>query len=172
VANQPELPVVRAPAEPFIQIAAIGALVVLLVFAVRVWPSLPASVPTHFGFSGEPDRWGGRAWLLALPAMATLFFLVLTLLERAPHVYNYPIELTSSNAPRAHALGRELVLWLKLIVIVTFAVIFWTSVQVALGKATALPGWFLPAVLGSTAGVILVTFVRMMRLRALRPAAV
>jgi uncharacterized membrane protein len=164
VDNPAKLPV--APAERILQIVAIAAVVALLAFAVRVWPELPATVPTHFGFSGEPDRWGSRAWLLVLPAMATLLFVVLTLLERAPQIYNYPIEVSSTNAPRVYVIGRQLVLSLKLIVVVTFAVIFHTSVEVALGNATALPSWFLAAVLGSTAGVILVSLVRISRTRA------
>jgi hypothetical protein len=154
VATQTALLVVRPRGERVIQIAAIGAVVALLAFAVRVWPDLPAIVPTHFDFSGEPDAWGSRARLLVLPTMATLVFLVLTLLERAPHVYNDP------------TLGRQLVLAVKLIVVVTFAIIFRACVDVALGNATALPGWFLPAVLGSIFGVILVTLLRMNRTRA------
>jgi uncharacterized membrane protein len=147
------------------QVAAIGALMMLLAYAVRVWPDLPATVPIHFGSSGAPDGWGKRATLLILPMVATVHFLVLTALERVPHLYNYPLEVTAKNAPVVYALSRRLTLSLKLIIVVAFGFIFHTSVQVALGEATALPGWFLPALLGSMAGVMLVTFVRLIRLR-------
>jgi hypothetical protein len=71
-----------------------------------------------------------------------------------------------ANAPRVYALTRRLVLSMKLIFVVAFGLVFRTAVEVAVGKATGLPGWFLPAVLGASAGVILVTFVRMSRARA------
>jgi uncharacterized membrane protein len=148
------------------QVVAVGTVVTLLAYAVHVWPNLPEIVPSHFGISGPPDAWGSRAGLIVLPATATLLFFALTFLERVPHVYNYPIEVTAANASVVYALGRQLVLSLKLIVVVTFGFIFRTSVEVALGNAEALSGWFLPAVLGSTAGVIVVTLVRIRRIRA------
>ncbi|MEN9578324.1 MAG: hypothetical protein RJA70_1333 [Pseudomonadota bacterium] len=142
------------------QVVALGTVVTLLVYAVWVWPDLPARVPTHFGISGAPDGWGSRAWLLALPTLATLLFLGLTFLERVPHLYNYPIEVTASNAPLVYALGRQLVLALKLIVVVAFGLVFRTSVEVALGRAAALPGGFFPIIVGSTAAVFVITLVR------------
>jgi uncharacterized membrane protein len=165
VAQQPQLTFVRSRAERVVQMVAIAALAALLAFAVRVWPDLPATVPTHFGISGAPDAWGSRASLLVLPAMATLLFLLLTLLERVPQLYSYPIAVTATNAPQVYAIGRQLVLSLKLVVVVTFGFIFRMSVDVALGKAAALAGWFLPAVLGAMVAAILVTLVRMSRSR-------
>ena len=149
-----------------LQVAAAGALVALLVHVARVWPALPASVPTHFGASGPPDAWGSRASLLFLPALATVFFVGLSLLERVPHRYNYPVEVTAANAPLLYALGRRLVLSLKLIVVVAFGFIFRVAADVAIGRATVLPGWFLPAIVAAAALVILVGVVRMTRARA------
>jgi uncharacterized membrane protein len=166
MAHRPEILVRRSRAERVMQVAAVGCLVTLLAYAAYVWPDLPARVPTHFGFAGPPDAWGSRASLLALPLMATVFFLALTFLERIPHHYNYPIEVTAANAPRMYALGRRLVLSVKLMLVLVFGFIFRTSADVALGKASGLPGWFLPAILASTAGVILVSVVRMSRSRA------
>jgi hypothetical protein len=71
--------------------------------------------------------------LFLLPILATVSFLVLTFLERAPHVYNYPIEVTTANAPMIYALGRRSILWLKLIIVVAFGLGFRASVEVALG---------------------------------------
>jgi uncharacterized membrane protein len=155
--------VARSSAEAVLQVAACGAWVALLAEVVRVWPRLPAAVPTHFGVAGSPDAWGSRASLLALPALATAFFVVLSALERVPHVYNYPIDVTADNAPRVYSLARRMVLCLKLILVVALGLVFHISAEVALGRASALPVWFLPAVLAATAGIILVTVVSMKR---------
>jgi uncharacterized membrane protein len=164
--NRPEILVQRSRAERIMQVAAMGCLVTLLAYAAYVWPELPATVPTHFGIAGPPDAWGSRASLLALPTLAMAFFLALTILERIPHRYNYPIEVTAANAPRMYALGRRLVLSVKLMLVLVFGFTFRTAADVALGKVTGIPGWFLPVVLGVTAGVILVTVVTMSRLRS------
>jgi len=165
MARQPMRMVAWSPAERALQVVAGGALVTLLAYALRVWPELPTTVPTHFGFSGAPDAWGGRSGLLVLPVVATLLFVVLTVLERVPHVYNYPVEVTATNAARLYALGRRLILSIKLILVAALGLIFFGAAQVALGKATALPGWLLPLILGSIAGVVVVTIVKMSRTR-------
>lgn len=162
---RPKLFVARTRPEHVMQVLAAGAVIALLVHAASVWPALPATVPTHFDFSGAPDGWGSRASLLALPAIATVFFFVLSWLERMPHAYNYPVEITPANAPRVYALGRRLVLALKLILVGTFGAIFGSSVQVASGEATALPRWLLPAVVGA---IVLTTGVTCLQMRSAR----
>ena len=43
----------------------------LLVVTALFYPRLPDTIPIHFGLDGEPDRWGSRAHLFALPALLT-----------------------------------------------------------------------------------------------------
>jgi len=51
----------------------------------------PAStIPVHYGFSGQPDAWGGKIELLELPVVSVLLYFGLTLLARYPHKFNYP----------------------------------------------------------------------------------
>jgi uncharacterized membrane protein len=57
-----------------------------IAFAVVVFAQLPERVPVHFGFDGQPDRWGkpGEALfgLLILPTLALLSNLVIGLIVR------------------------------------------------------------------------------------------
>jgi hypothetical protein len=59
--------VLRLPIE--IVAACVAVLPALLL--LRAWSSLPDEIPVHFGFSGRPDRWGGRwqAWVIPLVAL-------------------------------------------------------------------------------------------------------
>jgi hypothetical protein len=59
--------VLRLPIE--IVAACVAVLPALLL--LRAWSSLPDEIPVHFGFSGRPDRWGGRwqAWIVAIVAL-------------------------------------------------------------------------------------------------------
>ena len=94
-----------------------------------------------------------------------LLYLGLSLVERFPHTYNYPIVVTEQNAPRLYVFGRQVVLALKVIAIGSLTFVFHTSVQVARGEATGLSAWFLPASLGSLVAVLGVMMVRMLRMR-------
>jgi hypothetical protein len=67
-----------------------------------------------------------------------------TILARYPHLFNYPVRVTPENAPRLYRSGRLLLRWLNVVLTWVFAFIEWQTLQVALGKATGLPEWFLP----------------------------
>lgn len=60
--------------------------------ALYVWPNAPDTLPVHWNYAGEPDRWGGKVeGLLLLPGITTLalaFFLVLPKVD--PGRANWP----------------------------------------------------------------------------------
>jgi uncharacterized membrane protein len=104
-------------------------------FAVTAWywSRLPERIPTHFGFDGQPDRWGSRATILALPIASTAIVLVLSVLERFPHTYNYAWPITPENAPRQYALARGMLVALK-------AVLCWLFLAILVGTCRAATG--------------------------------
>ena len=63
-----------------VQWVLIGAMFVL---AVALWPSTPDRVPVHWGFAGEPDRYGGKAeGLLLLPLITLGVYLLMLFVPR------------------------------------------------------------------------------------------
>jgi len=51
--------------------------------AAWLWRSAPESMPVHWNFAGEPDRWGGRAeGLLGLPAILTVLLVGFQVIPR------------------------------------------------------------------------------------------
>jgi uncharacterized membrane protein len=63
----------------------------LWVAAALAWPTAPDRIPVHWGMNGEVDRYGGRAeGLIAMPAIATLIYIVMLLVPRLdPGRLNY-----------------------------------------------------------------------------------
>jgi uncharacterized membrane protein len=84
-------------------------LAALWVLAAVAWRSAPDSLPVHWGISGQPDRWGGKAeGLLLLPAVALGAYLILTFLPRVdPGRANYA----------TFAGAYQLVRWIVLLVL-------------------------------------------------------
>lgn len=160
---RPKLHIPRTRLEIVLEVLGLAAMAGLVVFALRAWPTLPASVPVHFAVDGEVDAWGGKGSLLALLGLCFVFYAGLSVLERFPHIYNYPVPVTVENAPRLYLLGRQLMLALKVLISVSFAALFAAVVLVAQGEWATLTAWFLPAVVGSLGVVLCLGIVKMTR---------
>ena len=144
-------PVLRLPLTPLelalIALIALG-LVALIVPLALVWPTLPTSVPSHFGLSGRPDASSGKGSLLALPIIAVLFTVFALALLPFPHIFNYPVQITAANASQMYRFGRGALLAVALLLVGSFAYLSARTVQVAQGHAAGLPGWFTVAAIG------------------------
>lgn len=84
---------------------------------VVLYPRLPARLPIHFNFRGEPDSWTNNAsafWFL-LPVIATVTLMLIwgvgELAARSPQLWNVPEKqrfLALSDAQRAPIVRRLL----------------------------------------------------------------
>jgi uncharacterized membrane protein len=105
----------------------------IAVIAVTAWGwlILPAIIPTHYGFSGVPNAYGGKGSLLTSPILSVCLTILLAILSRFPHRYNYPCQITEENAPRQYALARLLVHWIMLEIVWTLGGLQWAIIQAA-----------------------------------------
>jgi uncharacterized membrane protein len=112
--SRPMLPIPRTPLEK--RLEALTALGLIALIAMTVWGyfALPAVIPTHYGLSGAPNAYGGKGSLALLPIVSICLVVLLTVLSRFPHLYNYPWPITTENAPRQYTLARLLLRWITL----------------------------------------------------------
>jgi uncharacterized membrane protein len=89
-----------------------------------------------------------------LPGLAVVVYIGLTILSKYPHAFNYPVEITESNAQRQYVNARMLVSWLKVEIVAIFCFLSWTLVQAAAEKQDH-PGIFLYVILG----VLIITII-------------
>lgn len=108
------------------------------------YSSLPDSIPTHFNGAGTPDSFGGKATLFVLPIMSTLTFLGVTFLNRFPEIFNYPTDITPINAHAQYLNSTRMMRYLKMILVVIFAMIVSNKIQIANGFKSGMGYWFLP----------------------------
>jgi len=135
--KRPVLSIPRSELERMLEIIAIGGLVFGIFILLQSWSTLPDSIPAHFKFSGEVDRWGSKMELLLLPGLSLILYLGLTILSKYPHIYNYAVEITEENAKRQYHIARTMICWLKTEIVCIFTFIEWKSIQIALKQATA-----------------------------------
>ena len=142
-------------------LAGLGLLVHLVLIA-RAWASLPSTIPVHYGFSGQPDAWGGKIELLELPVVSVLLYFGLTLLARYPHKFNYPWTINERNSEQQYRLARSLVGAVKGLLVWLFAVLSWQTIRAAMGQTGGLGGAFVPVILGIT-GLTVIVYVLLAR---------
>jgi uncharacterized membrane protein len=112
------------------------------------YSNLPDTIPIHYTGAGQANGFGGKANILILPLIATILYIGLTVLNRFPHVFNYPTKITQDNAFRQYTNATRLIRYIKLISVLIFGLIVFKTIQNANGEADGLGVWFLPFTIG------------------------
>jgi uncharacterized membrane protein len=115
------------------------SMVVITVAVVALyWSSLPEQITVHFDLAGKPDRQGEKTTLLFLSGLSVVDYLLMTILARFPHAFNYLRPITEKNAASQYLLARKFLAVMKLETtgIMFFAI--WSCIQVSIGAANAI----------------------------------
>ncbi len=118
------------------------------VLTITNYTKLPDIIPIHYNAMGQADGFGRKGNILILPIIATVLFVGLTILNKFPHVFNYPTNITTDNALRQYTNATRLIRYLKLIIVVIFGLISYQTIRNANGQTEGLGTWFLPLTMG------------------------
>jgi uncharacterized membrane protein len=152
--ERPSLVIPLTPTDRVVEFAAACGLALCILMAALYWRALPNSIPTHYGWKGEPNGWGPKWTMLLMPGFALVLYLLLSVLSRFPHRWNYPVAVTAENAERQYRIGLSAMRWMKASFCWLAADITWASIQVALHRQRGLDAGFfllLALILGSAA---------------------
>lgn len=153
--SRPRLDLPATPADRLLDGLALATLIALLVLPFAYYGGLPDRIPIHFGLDGQPDKWGGKKTLLLLPAVGLVISVLLTLVNRHPHKFNYLVEITPENAERQYRNAMLMIRVLRLLILLLFLYITWAGVQTALSRAPGLGGAFAFVLVGAISGLML-----------------
>jgi len=109
---------------------------------------LPEIIPIHFNGAGKADRFGNKTHIFVLPIISTLLFIGLTILNKRPHVFNYPGQITKENAVHQYTYATRMMRFLKVVIVLLFGLIVFKTIQNVNGHADGLGTWFLPFTIG------------------------
>ena len=118
-----------------------------ILYVVMNWGNIPDDVPAHFNEAGEVDRWGSKFEFIILPIIGLFLFVLMSLLEKAPHMHNYPSRINESNVEQFYLHSRKLLNVIKNICLMMFAYLIVQIGRVALGKIETLGIGFVPVIL-------------------------
>jgi uncharacterized membrane protein len=163
--NLPKIKLKRKTLDWIIEVVSFSFLIVLIALPLIWYNKLPESIPVHFNGAGVPDGYGGRATLWILPVTGLFMWLLLTVLEAFPQVYNFPVKITPGNMLTQYTMATRLIRILKSVILIIFSFISFQTIKTATGGSSGLGKAFLPVFLLITFGIILIYIVRSMNNR-------
>lgn len=163
--GRPRLDLPRSGLEIVLDLTSLIITVLIWVYLIYAWKELPNRIPTHFGFSGVPDAWGGKGSLLFLPIMGTGLYLLLTIIKRFPQSFNYLVTITEENAQRQYKNVRTMMSWLTVELAILFFFLEYQSVLAAQSGSSGLGVLFLPVYMIIVFGTIGVYIYRMAKMK-------
>ncbi|MBW1298626.1 DUF1648 domain-containing protein [Aquimarina litoralis] len=138
-----------------IEVCTFIGLGLLIVLPFLYYSDLPDNIPTHFNAKGNPDNYSSKSMIWTLPVIGVIMISGLYILNRFPHVFNYPSKITKENALGYYKNSTKLVRALNLIIAWSFAYVLYGSIQVAIGNYHGIGNWFLPIFVGALFGIII-----------------
>ena len=145
--GQPKLKVTLFATDWIIEILAVVTLLAIWIVVLVNYANLPDEIPTHYNGSGEADGFSHKNEIFALPIVTTILFAGLTIINRFPHIFNYPTEITPDNAALQYKFMTRMIRFLKLSIAVIFLMIVLGTVATANEITNGLGKWFLPCVM-------------------------
>ncbi|HMX41925.1 MAG TPA: DUF1648 domain-containing protein [Saprospiraceae bacterium] len=133
IESRPVLDLSITPADRLLDVLAAVTLLALLLLPAYWYEWLPERIPHHFDALGQADRWGSKAGIWVLPALGVGLYLLLTLLNRAPHRFNYISRITPENAAYQYRNATTMIRVLRLLILSVFLYITWSSISIAQG---------------------------------------
>jgi uncharacterized membrane protein len=162
--SRPVLDIALSPLETLLVILAVLGMITVVAITFWAWSALPAIVPTHYGFSGRPNAYGGKGFLLVMPVLSIFLAGLLMLVGRYPHTYNYPWPITKENALRQYHLARLLLRWITLETVWTLCGVQWALILASQTHVAGAMILFAPAMV--IALIVTIAFYRRSAARA------
>ncbi|GEO12265.1 DUF1648 domain-containing protein [Segetibacter aerophilus] len=145
---KPKIKIELTIVDKILENVSLSILVLLWVGTIIFFSKLPEQIPSHYNAAGLADDFSGKTHIFILPIIATVIYVGMTILNKHPHIYNYPAIVTQENAARLYTSAAKLLRVLKMAVIIIFSGIVFMTYQTALTNGEGLGAWFLPLAVG------------------------
>jgi len=146
--ERPQIKLELSKTDKAIEFIGWSLLIGIWILAIFSFSDLPELIPTHYNAAGQADGFGEKTNIFVLPIIGTALFVGLTLLNKNPHIFNYPKTITNENALSQYSNATRMIRVLKLIIVIVFGLILVRTLQNTKGTAHGLGSWFLPLTIG------------------------
>ena len=140
-------------------------LILLIVYPVHLYSILPEPKTIQDDLAQQLNPLKSKALILILPALGVFLFIMLTILLRFPHMYNYPEKVTEQNALSLYSAGVRFMRIMRIWVLFIFILIVRGSMGIALNRQDEFVRLILPFVFLFTAMLIIYVFIKLLRIK-------
>ncbi len=134
----PKIKTRREPVDWIIEAIGMAAVVVMMALPLVYYRMLPDLIPSHFNITGKPDAFSGKATVWVLPVAGLVLYTGLTILNKYPHLYNYPVKVTEENASGIYKYAVRALRIMNSVLACVFCYIVNTIIQIATGHQVGL----------------------------------
>jgi uncharacterized membrane protein len=136
--TRPEIKIKLEPIDWLVEITGLLAIVLIVGLPAYYFGQLPDQIPGHYGIDGQVDRFDEKVSIWVLPLIAIFTYIGLAALNRFPHIFNYPKEITIENAERQYKIACRFIRFLNTIIACFFCYITYKTIFSALGRQNGL----------------------------------
>jgi len=128
--ERPRIKIRLTALDYIVEVLSLLSVLAAIILYIIYWKIAPEVVPIHYNIYGEVDGYGSKTALLILPISSVLIYVGLTILNRYPHIFNFPTTVTEQNALSLYKIATRMVRWLKLLCCFPFVHIIWNEVRI------------------------------------------
>lgn len=121
--NLPKIKIQKSFSDKVLETLGWVGVIVLWTLLMLNYNTTPDEVPIHFNLSGTADAYGGKLFLFFIPVVSTVLYVGITLLNRIPHTFNYPVKIDDTNAKAMYTKATRMMRFLKFSIVVVFGFI-------------------------------------------------
>ncbi|WP_298519948.1 DUF1648 domain-containing protein [uncultured Kordia sp.] len=162
-ANRPRIKVPLAPIDTILESTTAALLVVLWVYVIVSYASLPEIVPTHVDLSGQVDGTGNKTTIWFLLGITTVVTIGLYALTKFPHIHNYMVEITEDNAEHNYQMSNRLLRFVNILTLLLLAYVCYSIIQKAFGNDFFLASTMMYVIIGYSVAMPIVLIVFMLK---------
>lgn len=132
--ERPRIKIRLTALDYMLEITALLSVLAIIVLYIIYRIKAPEIVPIHYNIRGEVDGYGSADTLIMLPILSILTYVGMTILNKYPHIFNFPTVVTEQNALRLYKIATRMVRWLKLLICLSLASLTWTLKMTAMSS--------------------------------------
>jgi uncharacterized membrane protein len=158
--TKPKIKIESTIIDKFLEL--LGWLTIIILWVLTIWSyfKLPDIIPIHYDSFGNPDDYGNRLTIFILPLVASVIFAGMTIINKYPHIFIYPVDITKENALKQYTNATRLLRFLKFSIPFIFLIIIIVSIDFPLDNSDGLGIWFIPVTLGIIIIPLIVFFLK------------
>ena len=111
------------------------------ILVILFYNRLSDIIPIHYNAAGVADGFGGKIHLIILSILSSALFIGMTILNKFPHIFNYPVKITEDNAFAQYQNMARMIRIVKLVVVLIFGLIVFKTISIAGNQGNEIGSW-------------------------------